>query len=382
MASIHKIDGQYRVRYRITLPNGHCLDRSRRYEKIGQAKETKAEADVLESRTKLDDYDDQDIKRWVRLDLVSRNDAEQLKRFPDGRKTIKDAAEEYKATIDCGEVETTERKRRVDKMVILLGPERTIDDVTFFDGEELKKRLREQGLKAVTCNKYLQDLKRLFTVQLAAGVLRYHPFGVSKGVRVPLSEKIKHSILSFEQIEMVLVAAEKSDARLLTVKDKPSDPPLLGGKLFLFLLMLLGCGMRRAEAMAAKWENIDWEQRKLHLAETKTDEPRDVGLGERLFNLLAAERGEGKGYILPRFNLRSVTRAIRKHFDRCGLPDVRLHDTRHTYITRMLDLGVSKRDVMARSGHKDEKMHHHYDHPEFGVIHEDKLPFMADKNQG
>jgi integrase len=379
MASIHKLDGQYRVRYRITLPNGHCLDRSRRCDKLGQAKETKAAADVLESRTKLDDYDDQDIKQWIRLDLVSKNDAAQLKKYPDGRKTIKDAAEEYKSTMDCGLVEMTERKRRVDKMVVLFGPERTIDGFTFFDGEDIKKRLRQQGLKAVTCNKYLQDLKRLFTVQLAAGVIRHHPFGVSKGVKVPQSEKIKHSILSFEQIEMVLAAAEINDARLPTAKDTPGHPPLLGGKMVLFLLMFLGCGMRRSEAMAARWENIDWQQRKLHLAETKTDEDRDVGLGERLFALLKAEYGGKPGYILPRFNLRSVTRAIRRHFDRCGLPDVRLHDTRHTFITRMRDLGVSKRDVMARTGHKNATMHHHYDHPDFGEIHEDLLPFMTPK---
>lgn len=379
MASIHKLQGQYRVRYFIHLPNGHRLDRSRRCDKLGAAKEFKAEADVLESRTKLDDYAGQDITRWVRLGLVSKDDAAQLKRYPDGRKTLKDAAEEYKGTMDCGLVEKTERCRRVDKMLAILGPDRTIDDITFFDGEGLKEILRGKGLKAVTCNKYLQDLKRLFTVQLAAGTIRHHPFGVSRGVKIPQAERIKHRILSFDEIEMVLAEAEKSDLRIFTVKDNPGDPPLLGGKLILFLLMFLGCGIRRGEAMAARWENIDWQRRKLRLIETKTDEPRDVGLGERLFNLLkyaAEQEGQG-GYILPRYNPRSVTRAFRKLFDRCGLPDVRLHDTRHTYITRMLDLGVSKRDVMARSGHKDEKMHHHYDHPEFGDIHEDLLPFMV-----
>jgi integrase len=167
----------------------------------------------------------------------------------------------------------------------------------------------------------------------------------------------------------VLAEAEISDRR-----SAPGNPASLGGNLTLFLLMFLGCGLRRKEAMAAKLENIDWQSRSLRLLVTKNDEEREVGLGERLYSLLLPRKGK-TGYILPRFYPNSVSRAISRHFKRCGF-QMRLHDARHTYTTRLLDLGVLRHNAMGRTGHKDSRMLDHYTHPIFGEVYEDQFPFM------
>lgn len=374
MASIAKINDQYRVRFFIYLPNGHKKDRSRRCGKLKDAKDLKLEAEILEAKTKKEAYSEKDITRWIRLDLLSKQDAALLNVYPDGRKSLRQAADEYIASQDCSDKEKAERERRINRAVKILGEGRAVQEIRHFDGEDLKKELRKT-FKAVTVNKHLQDVKRMFTLQLAERVIEYHPFGVLGGVKVPKSEKIDHVTLTQDQIKEVLAQAEISDKR--DAGETPGNPPALDGQLTLFLLMFFGTGLRRKEAMAARLENIDWDQRCLLLEDTKTDEPRTVGLGKRLYNKLLPRKGQ-KDFILPRFFPNSVSRSIKRHFERCGIKGMRLHDTRHTYTTRLLDLGVKHHDAMGRTGHKDHRMLDHYTHPKFGEVFEDEFEFMED----
>lgn len=370
MASIRKIDGQFRVRYFLHLPNGSKVDRSRRVEKMGAARELKALADILEHATRRQDYTKADLDLWRRHGLIAEADLGALQVFEDARKTVRQAVDEYLAAMDCGAKERVAREGRVEHLVELLGPDTPISSVRHFDGEAIKTKLR-QTYKAVTVNKHLQDLKRIFTLQLAHRTIEHHPFGVLRGCRIPKDEKIKPTVLDHEQIAMVIAKAEAQDK--LAGKEVVGRP-LLNGHLALFLLMFFGCGLRRSEALAARLENIDWERRSLLLTETKNGEERPVGLGQKLFALLLPRKGQ-KGHILPAYSLDYVSRAIIKHFANCGLK-MRLHDTRHTYTTRLLDLGINNHDAMGRTGHKDSRMLGHYSHPEFGQVFEDEFPFM------
>ncbi|MCK5606698.1 hypothetical protein KAR91_32650 [Candidatus Pacearchaeota archaeon] len=44
--------------------------------------------------------------------------------------------------------------------------------------------------------------------------------------------------------------------------------------------------------------------------------------------------------------------------------------------TRPLDTGLEKRKAKHRTGHEDERMLDHYDHPEVDEIYEDDFEFM------
>lgn len=380
MASINKVKNQYRVRFFIHLPDGHKKDRSRRIGKLREANEYKFEAEILEAKTRKEEYSDKDVTRWIRLGLISRQDANLLSTYHDGRKTVRQAGDEYRQT--WGEISRGEqmaREGRVERIIEILGPDRAIQDIRHLDGERLKTILRTEGaktrprgskalpakLKAVTVNKYLQDLKRMFNLQVAQRSLEFHPFAMLKGLKVKQIEKITHTALTMDDISRVITVAEE--------KDKKTRPPL-GGNMTLFLLMFFGCGLRRKEAMEARLENIDWGKRTLRINGTKTDKERTVGLGHRLFDLLKIRKGE-KGRILPSFHKDTVSRTIIRHFRLCGIK-MRLHDTRHTYTTRLLDIGVGKRKAKHRTGHEDERMLDHYDHPEVDEIYEDDFEFM------
>jgi len=64
MASITKINKKFRVRYRLYFPDGTFKERSRQVDKMGLARELKALADVLEAKTRLQDYRGEDIDGW------------------------------------------------------------------------------------------------------------------------------------------------------------------------------------------------------------------------------------------------------------------------------------------------------------------------------
>jgi len=369
MANITKIRSKLRVRYRLYFPDGTIKDRSRQVDKMGAARELKAQAEILEAKTRLQEYNKRDIETWRRASLINRKDEEGLLLYPDGRKTLRQAAREYEAT--WGDISRKEKEARASRVLHILeclGEDTQIDSLRHSDGEWLKTCLRDKGYKAASVNKHLQDLKRIFTLQVAERSIEFHPFSSVKGVKIPQEEKIQHVIPTEEEIIHILAKAEENDQK---------KRPLLGGKLTLFLLLLFGCGMRRSEAMAARIENIDWEQRGLLLEKTKTGKPRMVGLGKRLYELLLPLKGQ-QGYILPRYRPESVSRAIIGHFRKCGV-NMRLHDARHTYTTLLQEKNVSPIDAMGRTGHADMRMLSHYTHPKLGKIHEDQFEFMQDK---
>lgn len=369
MATIQKIGGQFRLRYKVYPPRGDALDRSRRYDKRGQAQEDQTMAGLLEARTKRQEYTQDDLTYWQRLGLLSDKDAQLLRLRESGQKSIRQAADEYFLTLRkkyLSSAEREERERRSEAIVKFFGPDTLIASLGHFDGEKLVNVLLESR-KVVTARKYLQDLKRMFRLQVAAGALTAHPFAMVDAGRVPRVQQIKHVALSNEEIKHVLQKARERDKL---------PRPWLAGHLTLFLLIFFGTGLRRKEALAARWENIDWQDRSLLAAETKSGKERRVGLGKMVVLELMRHR-KPEGFILPRLHANSVTRAIGAHFRECG-HKMRLHDARHTYVTRLLDLGVNQGDAMGRSGHSDTKMLSHYTHPEFGEVFEDDFGWMKE----
>jgi len=370
MAGIGRIKNRYRVRYRLYYPDGTYRDRSRQVDKKGQARELKAQCDILESKTRLQKYTVNDIDNWWRNELINAKDRKDLQLYPDGRKTLSQAIDEYKRTWDISKKEAITRESRLSHIIECLGGKTPINSLRHSDGEYLKQYLRDKGYKSVSVNKHLQEIKRILSLQVAERAIDYQPFSAVKNLKIPQSEIITPTIPTEEEIAYILEKAEENDKK---------KRPLLGGHLTLFLLMYFGCGMRRSEALAARLENIDWEQRGLLLTKTKTNKPRMVGLAKRLYNQLLPRKGE-KGFILPQYLPGSVTHAIRKHFDRCGIK-MRLHDTRHTYTTLLQEKKVSPLDAMGRTGHTDMKMLSHYSHPKLDIIYEDQFEFMQDDSK-
>lgn len=156
-----------------------------------------------------------------------------------------------------------------------------------------------------------------------------------------------------------------------------------GERLYALWRLLCLTGMRRGEALGLRWGDLDMEKGTLsirramvpvngvsQLSEPKTRSARrTIALDEETLLALqahaarqAAEQAAGSldwneaGYVFVQPNGEAlvpfaVTKAFHILSRRAGLPQIRLHDLRHSYATLALASGVHPRIVSARLGH-------------------------------
>lgn len=116
------------------------------------------------------------------------------------------------------------------------------------------------------------------------------------------------------------------------------------------LLVLLNYGLRISEALAVRWDEVDWDRREItfHVlkrwkrAKDGTRRRQDVQSTEPLYPVvetaLLACRGAGStGRIWP-INRRSAWRAFDLMCRRAGVPHYRVHDLRHTRATQIAEV--------------------------------------------
>ncbi len=109
------------------------------------------------------------------------------------------------------------------------------------------------------------------------------------------------------------------------------------------LRLLIFTGCRLSEIMTLKWDYVDFEGSALHLPDSKTG-AKTVHIGAPALQVLSKiERIEDNPWVITGKNLgahltdlQPPWRRIRK---RAGIPDVRIHDLRHTFASTAVSAG-------------------------------------------
>ena len=125
-------------------------------------------------------------------------------------------------------------------------------------------------------------------------------------------------------------------------------------------------GMRRGEIVGLKKSDIDLENRCATIRTSKNGEPRVIPLSRRALEAVAKAMsitenvfgGKG-GWQLRVANLEYNFRAAVR---RSGLNDLRFHDLRHTFATRLVQSGADIYAVQRLLGHKSLEMTSRYAH--------------------
>jgi site-specific recombinase XerD len=127
------------------------------------------------------------------------------------------------------------------------------------------------------------------------------------------------------------------------------------------MLACYGLGTRRTEFVRLRPQDIDWEARRVHLAFTKGDKPRDVDMGptaeKALRKLLAIgpdRRGRVSGTILG-ISPATFTSWVNQAAQDCGFPPGRkrrAHTLRSTFATRLAHAGVPTVVIRDLLGHE------------------------------
>jgi integrase len=150
------------------------------------------------------------------------------------------------------------------------------------------------------------------------------------------------------------------------------------------VLFLIYTGARKREALDAKWQDIDWDKKSWRIPKTKSGKVRHIPLSKGALSVLEALKTlclEGKlGKYLQAFSLADMTQrhifanirtgqAYVSFFYswnaariRAGMPDLRVHDLRHSFASFLVNAGRSLYEVQELLGHADIRTTSRYAH--------------------
>lgn len=121
------------------------------------------------------------------------------------------------------------------------------------------------------------------------------------------------------------------------------------------MTLLTETAMRCSEPLEyARWADVDWERKLLRLRDSKTDK-RNVPLSPRAIHALqelARLNQPAPDQPIIRMSYNALAAAWRRACERAGVPDLHLHDLRHTAASRMALKTGNVFLVKALTGHK------------------------------
>lgn len=219
---------------------------------------------------------------------------------------------------------------------------------------------QDRPLSNATVNRYMSALSAVMNFSIEHGLIDQHPMAGRK-VRKLKEGPGRDRVLSNGEMMGLLAAAGDS-----------KWPQL---RLFLTFVMLTGC--RKSEALNLKWSEVDLSNQVALLRTTKNGNARSLPLGADVRALLADAskvRALGNDYVFynhkkpierakPEAPFNNALKAVGLYRDRADkLSWVGLHTMRHTFITRMVQSGVSVAQIQGISGHKSLSQVARYTH--------------------
>ena len=227
--------------------------------------------------------------------------------------------------------------------------------------------MRSQDYALGTCNRALVLLR--FGFELA---IRWKTPGVEsnpvKEIKNLRDDNRIERFLSNQQTINLLEAVKQSESEMLQY----------------IVLFLIYTGARKREALDAKWQDIDWDKKSWRIPKTKSGKVRHIPLSMGALSVLEALKTlclEGKlGKNLKAFSMDDMTQ--RQIFAnprtgqpyvsffyswnaariRAGLPDLRVHDLRHSFASFLVNAGRSLYEVQELLGHADIRTTSRYAH--------------------
>ena len=221
---------------------------------------------------------------------------------------------------------------------------RSLDEVTPELVADFFVRLRSRGYANSSCNRLRAVLRYMFNLARKWKVPGASDNPTSGTAALP--ELSRERYLTSEEVQRLLLAADV---------DRPDTAAVIK--------LLILTGARRSEITKAKWEYIDWNKCTLLVPRAKSGRPRAIALNTVAIGVLRALGPNDSGHIFPQLvgngDIRRSWVRIRR---RAGMPDVRLHDLRHSFASFLINSGASLYVVQNLLGHSNPRMTQRYAH--------------------
>ena len=229
--------------------------------------------------------------------------------------------------------------------------DKKMDRITRGEVTALHQHLKQQGYAAGTCNRILVLLKFVFNCAIRWDALPSGSVNPCVGVTPFADHGGRERYLTDEEVKRLLVELDSTRQTMVAQIVK----------------LLLYTGARRSEIVNARWEYVDLGQQVLTVPLSKSGKPRHIALSDAAVALLREVPRQPE---IPWmfFNPRTGKPPVSIYYAwntiriKARIPDVRLHDLRHSYASFLVRAGRSLYEVQKLLGHYDPKVTMRYAH--------------------
>lgn len=233
---------------------------------------------------------------------------------------------------------------------------RRLADIAVGEIEDLIQDLKAKGRKPATVNRYLALLRHMMNWAVGREYVNRTPF-----------RRGSQALISFEREDNRRIRRVSADEeqRLLAAANPVAH---------MMIIAALDTGMRRGELLTLRFGDVDFDQQVLHLRaeNAKSKRGRIVPIGTtRLRTLLDwlrigpdGEEKAAEAFVFTRGDDEAV-KSFRTAWERARaavkLRDVRFHDLRSEYASRLVEKGVPLSQVRDLLGHSTIAVTERYD---------------------
>ncbi len=288
------------------------------------------------------------------LYMRRRTEIRQGRQFPETMRpaspiTVRELADAYLQVCRANRVRSLDRiERRLAEALGHLGSI-SARQLRPEDLERLKVRLgegpRQKQRSPATINRFLQDLKAVFLLAVRSGVLDRSPMASLS--LLTENNKRTRELTPTEEAEIMLALRGPRAIRA-------------------FVAFAIATGARAGEICRLEWRHVHARDGFAELPETKSGEKQHLVLGPAALGILAGLPRYGS-HVFARpdgrpFARDYVSHAFQQAAVRAKVKDVRLHDLRHTYATRLRRAGADLSVLAALLRHASTRMSERYSH--------------------
>ncbi len=244
-----------------------------------------------------------------------------------------------------------------------------------------RDRLKE-GIKPVTLNRQVDTIRSCLHKAVDWEILDKHPMAGLKRLKVDDDERVRYLTPAEEKRLRDALVKRENDMRGARDRfnawraDRGKDALPARGQGYVdhvhpLVLLALNTGLRRGELFSLKWADIDADAKMLTVraAAAKSGDSRRVPLNAEAQETLKAwrkqQKAENDAFVFPGADGERLTNINKSWATVCKLAKLsnfRLHDCRHHFASRLVQLGVDLNVVRELMGHHDLKMTLRYGH--------------------
>lgn len=225
-----------------------------------------------------------------------------------------------------------------------------MDQITRHEVIEMHHARRHCGAAPASANRLLIMMRYIFNLAIKWAIpgIDRNP---ATGVRLLEENNKRERFLTQEEVQSLFQHLQCSDNPMLQY----------------IISMLIFTGARRREVLEARWEDINLSKLSWRIPISKSGKARHVPLSSGVVDLLQhIPRFAHCPYVFPNPSTLKPYVSIFYSWDtarkKAGIPDVRIHDLRHSFASFLINAGRSLYEVQKILGHSQIQTTQRYAH--------------------